>query len=55
MRNVGRNPAMMKSVIITPDFVCRVTYHRSAYWTSEEPKMESVWLVRKSAVVRFHD
>jgi hypothetical protein len=44
----------MKTVIAIPDFVSRVTYQNSAYWTRAEPNKETVWLETKTAVRFFH-
>jgi len=50
MKKVGRKPKMVESVMMTPDCVSKVRYQNIAYWTSDEPNREIVWLPRKSAV-----
>ena len=52
---MGRNPQMMKRVIIRPEPVSSVTYHIRAYWTSEVPIIDSTWVPRNTAVVACHE
>ena len=44
---------MIEMVIIIPDCVSRVIYQRMAYWTSEDPNKEIVWLVRNNIMFFF--
>jgi len=44
---------MIERVIIAPDCVLRVMDHMIAYWTSDVPKSDTVWLARKSIVFFF--
>lgn len=46
---------MMDMVIMMPDWVSKVIYHMIAYWTSEEPNNEMVWLVKNRAVFFFQE
>jgi hypothetical protein len=50
---MGRNPAMVKRVIIVPDWVFRVICHIIAYCTTIEPNNDNVWPIKNSAVFLF--
>jgi hypothetical protein len=39
--NEGRNPQMIDRVSIIPDFVSNVIYQEIAYWTREDPNMDT--------------
>lgn len=49
-KRFGRNPKMIDSVIIIPDWVSRAMYQVIANCTIEEPNSDTVWLDRKRAV-----
>jgi hypothetical protein len=53
IRKVGRKPAMIAMVIMTPLCVSSVIYQEITHCASEEPNKEIIWLVKNKIILFF--